>query len=138
LTKKAIPGWFFKITEYAEELLSAIDNIDWPEHIKTMQRNWIGRSEGCEVNFATTDGQIIPVFTTRPDTLFGATFFVMAPEHSLVDTITTDEYRAEVQAYVEEAIGYSEIERSSEKRSKTGVFTGGYVINPINSEKVPV
>ena len=136
--KREIPAWYFRITAYADELLSGLDEIDWPEPIKAMQRNWIGRSEGAEVVFRTEAGDPVPVFTTRPDTLFGVTFFALAPEHPLVKSITTQGQREAVDDYVRAAAGRSEIERMTETAQKTGVFTGGYVINPINGERVPV
>ncbi len=136
--KREIPAWYFRITAYADELISGLDGVDWPEPIKAMQRNWIGRSEGCQVIFQTETGQPVPVFTTRPDTIYGVTFFVMAPEHPLVDALTTPEQRSQVEAYVAQAARQSEVERMLETRQKTGVFTGGYVINPINGARVPV
>ncbi|MEW5868739.1 MAG: leucine--tRNA ligase [Chloroflexota bacterium] len=137
ITRREIPAWYFKITAYADELISGLETVDWPEPIKAMQRNWIGRSEGCEIVFHSQEGDPLPVFTTRPDTVFGVTFFVLAPEHPLVEKLTTPERRAEVQAYVEQAARQSEVERMLEKREKTGVFTGGYVINPLNGERIP-
>ena len=138
VTRKKIPAWFFRITAYADELITGLDEIDWPDAIKNMQRNWIGRSEGCEVIFHTTEGVPIPVFTTRPDTLYGVTFFGLAPEHDLVLQITPASHRAAVEAYLAKASALSEIERMREDREKTGVFTGAYVINPLNQEKAPV
>jgi len=138
ITRREIPAWYFRITSYAEELLSGLDDLDWPESIKAMQRNWIGRSEGCEIFFRTTDGETIPVFTTRPDTLYGATFFVLAPEHPLSSRIATPENAQQVEVYIEQAKRQGEIERMKEKRQKTGIFTGGYVVNPINKEMIPV
>jgi leucyl-tRNA synthetase len=138
LTRREIPAWYFRITAYADELLAGLDDIDWPEPIKTMQRNWIGRSEGCEIIFRTPEGEPVGVFSTRPDTLYGATFFVLAPEHELVQSLTSDDQRAEVEAYIEQASRQSEIDRQSENRPKTGVFTGGYVYNPINAARIPV
>ena len=138
--RKEIDQWLFRITKYAEELLD-FSQIEWPEKTVTMQRNWIGRSEGAEIRFyAEIDGkrEEIPVFTTRPDTIYGATFFVMAPEHPWVEKITTPEHRAEVEAYVDQARHMTEIERMSTEKEKTGVFTGGYVTNPVNGEQVPV
>ena len=136
--KKKMKQWFFKITDYADELLDELDQIDWPAKVKTMQRNWIGRSQGAEVEFAV-DGSdhLIKVFTTRPDTLFGATFLVLAPEHKLVREITTDEQKDSVSAYCEQAMRRSEIERQGDKE-KTGVFTGAYAINPATGEKMPI
>ena len=138
--RKEIDQWLLKITDYAEELLN-FSNIDWPEKTMTMQRNWIGRSEGAEIRFfAEIDGkrEEIPVFTTRPDTIYGVTFFVLAPEHPWVEKITTPEHKAEVDAYVDQARHMTEIERMSTEKEKTGVFTGGYVTNPVNGEQVPV
>jgi leucyl-tRNA synthetase len=138
--RKEIDQWLLRITRYAEELLH-FDNIEWPEKTMTMQRNWIGRSEGAELRFFTEiEGkrEEIPVFTTRPDTIYGATFFVLAPEHPWVEKITTPEHAAEVRTYVEQVLHMTEIERMSAEKEKTGVFTGGYVTNPISGDKVPV
>ena len=135
--KKYLAQWLFKITDYAEELLD-FSNIDWPERVETLQRNWIGRSEGAEIRFEVEDYGPVEVFTTRPDTLFGATFFVMSPEHPAVERITTAEQADEVRAYVERAGRMSEIDRTDATREKTGVFTGAYAINPANGEKIPV
>lgn len=136
--KKKMKQWFFKITDYADQLLDGLNEIDWPTKIKTMQRNWIGRSQGAEVEFKVDgDGQIICVFTTRPDTLFGATFLVLAPEHKLVSELTTDDNRAVVEEYCREAIKKSEIERQGD-HNKTGVFTGSYAINPATGAKMPI
>jgi leucyl-tRNA synthetase len=137
VVQKMMEQWFFALTKYAEELLS-FEGIDWPESIKTMQTNWIGRSEGAEVTFVTEAGDEIVVFTTRPDTLWGATFMVLAPEHPLVDSLTTGEKRAAVEEYRKAAAAQSELERMEESREKTGVFTGGYAINPVNNERIPV
>jgi len=139
VSKKNLKQWFFKITDYAEEILEATDDLDWTEMVKTMQKNWIGRSEGAEVDFKI-DGsdKKITVFTTRPDTLFGATFIVLAPEHELVKSLSNDETREKVELYVSEAASKSEIERMNETREKTGVFTGSYAINPVNKEKLPI
>lgn len=140
--------WMLRITAYAQRLLDGVDGLDWPEGIKAMQRNWIGRSEGAEVDFALdrvdchdgdklTDGPI-RVFTTRPDTLYGATYMVLAPEHELVAAITTASQREAVQAYVSAASRLSERDRTDERKAKTGVFTGAYAINPVNDARVPV
>jgi len=140
VVRKEIDQWLLKISSYAEELLHFKD-IEWPEKTVTMQQNWIGRSEGAEIRFiAEIDGQqeTIPVFTTRPDTIYGATFFVLAPEHPWVEKITTPDQKAVVDAYVEQAQRMTEIERMSTEKEKTGVFTGGYVTNPLNNEKIPV
>lgn len=137
--KKDLSQWFFKITDYAEELLQMLDKIDWPEKTKAMQRHWIGKSVGAEVKFKVVDSDIaFNVFTTRVDTLFGVTYVVLAPENEIVDKITTEEHKEEVEKYKEEAKKQSEIERQSETKEKTGVFTGAYAINPINGKKVPI
>jgi leucyl-tRNA synthetase len=143
LTKKQIPAWYFRITAYADQLLEGLREIEWPEPIKLMQTNWIGRSEGTEIRFRTEPGPApdrepddLPVFTTRPDTVFGVTFMVLAPEHPLVERLTTPQRREEVLAYVERAKGTSEIDRLSLEREKSGVFTGSYAVNPLNGERV--
>src|SRR5690606_30658386 len=137
--QKNLYQWFFKITDYAEELLQGLDKIHWPEKTKLMQRNWIGKSEGAEGTFkvAGCDDEI-KVFTTRPDTLFGVTYVVLAPEHPLVDKLTTEEFRENVNKYRESVKSLTEIERTSTVKEKTGVPTGAYAINPMNGEKVPV
>jgi leucyl-tRNA synthetase len=137
--KRGLPQWFFRITAYADRLLSDLDLIDWPDSIKTMQRNWIGRSEGVEFEMKI-DGRddALLVFTTRVDTVFGVSFAVLAPEHPLVKQITSDDRRAEVDEYVRKASLETEIERLSTERERTGVFTGAYAVNPMNGEKVPV
>jgi len=145
--------WVLRITDYAERLLNDLDKLpDWPESIKQMQREWIGRSEGAEVEFLLApsaqapragegvggEGSKLRVFTTRPDTLFGATYMVLAPEHPLVSQITTDDYRTEVEAYIAAAKAKSEIERGDDTKEKTGVFTGAYAVNPVNDEEIPI
>ena len=147
--KKNLDQWFFRITDYADELLDH-SKIDWPERICTMQKNWIGRSEGANVTFPVADspspglrergagGEGIVVFTTRPDTLWGATFMVLAPEHPLVDKLTTPERREAVEAYKFQAARQSEIERMSAEREKTGVFIGAYAVNPVNGQRIPI
>ncbi len=135
--KKDLEQWFFRITNYADELLD-FSGMDWPEHVKLLQTNWIGRSEGANVTFRTEEEVEIPIFTTRPDTLWGATFMVLAPEHPLVQKLTTSEQRAAVDAYVGEAVRQTDIQRLALNKEKTGVFTGGYAINPVNGERVPV
>ena len=136
--KKKMKQWFFKITDYADELLEGLDEVDWPAKIKTMQRNWIGRSQGAEIEFMVDGGEeSIKVFTTRPDTIFGATFMVLAPEHRLVPSLTTDKNRAEVEKYCKQAIKKSEIERQGD-HDKTGVFTGSYAINPATGDRMPI
>ncbi|AFH50348.1 Leucyl-tRNA synthetase [Ignavibacterium album JCM 16511] len=137
--QKNLYQWFFKITDYAEELLQGLDKINWPEKTKTMQRNWIGKSEGAEVYFKVVGiDDEIKVFTTRPDTLFGVTYVVLAPEHPLVDKITKDEFRKSVEDYRDSIKSLTEIERTSTVKEKTGVPTGAFAINPVNGEKVPV
>ena len=135
--KKELEQWFFRITDYADELLD-FSQLDLPENIKKLQTNWIGRSEGANVRFKTEQGDEMEIFTTRPDTLWGATFMVLAPEHPLVEKITTDEQHAEVHSYVEQAVRQTEIERESTDREKSGIFTGGYAINPVNKERIPI
>ncbi len=136
--KRTLTQWFFKITAYAEELLRDLDTLDWPEHVRTMQRNWIGRSEGANVTFRSERGDEIVVFTTRPDTLWGATFMVLAPEHPLVDELTSPDRCREVEEYKESAARRTEVERLSTEREKTGVFIGAYAINPVNGERIPI
>jgi leucyl-tRNA synthetase len=137
VVQKLMEQWFFSITKYADELLS-FEGLDWPDPIRAMQANWIGRSEGAEVTFRTESDDEIVVFTTRPDTLWGATFMVLAPEHPLVDSLTTSDRREVVDAYRVAAAGRSELERMEETKEKTGVATGGYAINPVNGEQIPV
>lgn len=138
VVKKPMKQWFFKITEYADALLDEIPALDWPDKIKTAQENWIGRSQGAEVEFGVAGGDVVTVFTTRPDTIFGATFLVLAPEHPLVQRLVTDETRQAVESYVGEAVKKSEIERSSEGKDKTGVFTGSHAVNPATGEQIPI
>jgi leucyl-tRNA synthetase len=141
--KRDLPQWYLRVTKYADELLD-FSGLDWPEPIKVMQTNWIGRSEGAEIEFTTAPaahhpgGEAIRVFTTRPDTLFGATFMVLAPEHPLVPTLTAPDKRAEVEAYVAAARERTEIERLSTERDKTGVAIGAEAINPVNDERIPI
>ncbi len=135
--KKNLEQWFFKTTQYAEELLSYAA-IDWPERVQTLQTNWIGRSEGASVIFHTDQGDEFEIFTTRPDTLFGATFMVLAPEHPLVNKITKPERKAEIEAYLAETLRQSDLQRESTDKEKTGVFTGGYAINPVNGKRIPI
>ena len=134
--KKKMKQWFFKITEYADELLDDIDALDWPDKIKTMQKNWIGRSVGAEREFKV-GGRKIKVFTTRPDTIMGATFLVVAPEYPELDYLVTDDTRDAVTKYKQDALKKSEIERQ-ENKEKTGVFTGSYAVNPATKEKIPI
>src|SRR5437773_430371 len=138
--------WMLRITAYAERLLEDLGVVDWPEPIREMQRNWIGRSEGAEVDFvipqASSSSRSVPsspirIFTTRPDTLFGATFMVLAPEHPLVEVVTTSDNRAAVNAYKAEAARKSDLERTEIAKKKTGVFTGGFAVHPVNGESIP-
>ena len=139
VSRKRIRQWILKITAYAERLLNDLDDLDWSEPVKQMQRNWIGRSEGANVRFAI-DGHTstLEVYTTRPDTLFGATYMVLAPEHPLVDTITTANQKSAVASYVEAAAKKSDLERTGLSKEKTGVFTGACAVNPVNNEKIPI
>ena len=147
--KRPLKQWMLRITAYAERLASDLDLVDWPESVRLMQRNWVGKSEGAMVDFEIaqpnsqrSDGlgsdSIITVFTTRPDTLFGATYMVLAPEHELVDAITTDAQRAAVEQYRKTAAAKSDVDRMAETKQKTGVFTGAYAINPVNGEQIPI
>jgi leucyl-tRNA synthetase len=139
VVQKELEQWFFKITDYADRLLEGLDHLDWPEKIKSMQRNWIGKSEGAQVEFKVDGGSdSITVFTTRPDTLFGATYMVLAPEHELVDSLTSKDKVEEIKKYKKQAGTKSALERTELQKDKTGVFTGSYAINPVNNEKIPV
>lgn len=146
VVKKPMKQWFFKITEYADQLLADIPALDWPDKIKQAQTNWIGRSEGAEVRFALdkpaaateSDAADITVFSTRPDTLFGATFLVLAPEHPLAQHLARGDAQETVLAYIAEAVKKSEIERTNDTKDKTGVFTGSYAINPATGERIPI
>ncbi len=137
VVQKMMEQWFFRITKYADELLD-FNQLDWPEPVRIMQTNWIGKSEGAWVTFKTEQGDPIEIFTTRPDTLWGATFMVLAPEHSLVEKITTPQQRQSVEAYKAQTARITEIERTAESSEKSGVFTGGYAINPVNGERIPI
>ena len=138
VTRRHMTQWCFRITAYAEELLSGLDKLDWPEKTKLMQRNWIGKSTGGEITFATESGRPFTVFTTRPDTIFGVTYMVFAPEHPMVDELTTPEHKEEIEAYKEYAAKASEIDRLSSTREKTGAFTGSYAVNPMTGERIPI
>ncbi|MCZ0874280.1 leucine--tRNA ligase [Peribacillus sp. AS_2] len=137
--RRPMKQWMLRITAYADRLIDDLNDVDWPENIKDMQRNWIGRSEGAEVTF-NIDGfdETFTVFTTRPDTLFGATYAVLAPEHPFVDKITTADQSAAVEAYLDEVKHKSDLERTDLAKDKSGVFTGAYAINPVNGEKMPI
>ncbi len=137
--RKNIRQWILRITAYADRLLADLEKLDWPEPIKMMQRNWIGRSEGANVTFKLAQGEgAIEVYTTRPDTLFGATYMVLAPEHPLVEKITTSAQRRAVRDYVESANRKSDLERTDLAKEKSGVFTGAYAVNPVNGRQIPV
>jgi len=137
--KRLLSQWFLKITDYAEQLLTDLNTLEgWPDRVKLMQANWIGKSTGAEVTFKTESGGDLTVFTTRPDTLWGATFMVLSPEHPLVAKLTTEEQSEAVQAYQKDASTKSEVDRMMEDREKTGVWTGSYAINPVNGEQVPI
>ncbi len=137
--KKTLKQWLLRITDYADRLIDGLQTVDYPSRIADQQINWIGRSTGAEVDFALEGSkEKITVFTTRPDTLFGASFLVLAPEHDLVEQITTDEHRAAVNSYIKAAQAKSEIERQDASREKTGAFTGAYATNPVNGERVPI
>jgi len=138
IEKKNLKQWMLKITAYGDRLLADLAGTDWPHSTRLMQENWIGRSEGAEVDFALEGGGKLTVFTTRPDTLYGATYMVLAPEHPLTAKLTTPEKKAEVEAYVAAAAGKSDLERTELAKDKTGVFTGAYAVNPVNGEKLPV
>jgi len=142
VVRRPMRQWMLRITAYAERLLNELDGLDWPEGIKLLQRNWIGRSEGAEVDFSVAGiddrGYKIRVFTTRPDTLYGATYMVLAPEHSLVDLIVTEEQWPAVREYRERAARKSDLERTELAKEKTGVFSGAYAVNPVNSERIPI
>ncbi len=137
--KKSMKQWFFKITNYADALLDNIEDLDWPQKIKTAQTNWIGRSVGAEIQFKVADSEdVITVFSTRPDTIFGASFVVLAPESALAAKLATGEFKESTEAYIKDAVKKSEIERTNDTKEKTGVFTGSYAINPLTGENVPV
>ncbi len=136
--RRPMRQWMLRITAFAERLLDGLDSLDWPESIKLLQKNWIGRSEGAFVDFALESSDKLTVYTTRPDTLFGATYMVLAPEHPLVARITTPEQRAAVDAYIKSAANKSERDRQDASKEKTGVFTGAYAINPVNDARIPI
>jgi leucyl-tRNA synthetase len=140
VVRKPMRQWMLKITAYADRLIDDLDDVDWPESVKEMQRHWIGRSEGAEVQFKIDghEGESVTVFTTRPDTLFGATYMVLAPEHKLVDEIVTPEQKSAIDQYRAEVAAKSDLERTDLAKTKTGAFTGAYAINPVNGKKVPI
>ncbi len=136
--RRPMRQWMLRITAFAQRLIDELDGLDWPESIKLLQRNWIGRSEGAQVTFKTESGEAITVFTTRPDTLFGATYMVLSPEHPLVEQLTTDAQRKAVQAYQKTVAAKSDLERTELVKEKSGVFTGAYAVNPVNQERIPI
>ena len=139
VVRKPMKQWMLKITEYADRLIDDLDLIDWPENIKEMQRNWIGKSIGATIRFQEeSTKEEIEVFTTRADTLFGATYMVLAPEHSLVDKIVTEQYKSDVAAYLKKTQLKSDLERTDLNKDKSGVFTGAYAINPVNNQRIPI
>ena len=139
VVRKPMRQWMFRITEYAESLLEGLDELDWPESVKDLQRNWIGKSEGCEVKFKVKDIDInITVYTTRPDTLFGATYIVLSPEHPLVHEIVAPEKQTEVDDYIKLASTKSDFDRGEVNKNKTGVFLGSLAINPVNKAEIPI
>ena len=137
---KNIDQWFFKITNYADELLNGLDQLDWPERVKTMQRNWIGKSEGTLVNFHIKGSDdVIPIFTTRPDTLFGVTFIVFAPEHpKVMELVAGTEYEKKVKKFINKVVIEDRFTRTAEDKEKEGMFIGKYAINPLNGEEIPI
>ncbi|MEK7184426.1 MAG: leucine--tRNA ligase, partial [Patescibacteria group bacterium] len=137
--QRQLAQWFLKITNYADELLDDLDGLDWPEPIKAMQRNWIGRSEGATITFSLKENeQTIEVFTTRPDTLYGVTYLVLAPEHPLVPSLWTDQTQGQVQSYIQQATAKTELDRQIQTQQKTGVFTGSYAIHPLTGQDLPI
>ena len=136
--KREMAQWYFKTTAFAQELLDNLEKIDWAERTKIAQKNWIGRSQGAEVSFQVENGPEFKVFTTRPDTLFGVTYMVFSPEHSMLDEITTDDCKEALAEYRQNASRLTEVDRQSDEREKTGVFTGAYAVNPVNNERIPI
>ena len=138
VVKRPMKQWVMRITDYADRLLNDLTELDWPESIKLSQKNWIGKSEGAQIKFPIDKNNYIEVFTTRPDTIFGATYLVLAPEHPLINKITKDEFSKEISHYIEETSKKSDLERQENEKNKTGVFTGAYAQNPISKKKVPI
>ena len=137
--KRPLKQWMLRITAYSDRLEADLEGVNWPEPVKMMQRNWVGRSEGAHVDFVVAGlEEKLRVFTTRPDTLFGATYMVLAPEHELVEPITRDEFKSAVEDYRKKAAGKTDIDRMSESKTKTGVFTGGYALNPATGKQIPI
>ena len=138
VVKKPMKQWVMRITKYSERLLNDLKNLDWPESIKTSQKNWIGKSEGAEISFKVDNNKLIEVFTTRPDTIFGATYLVLAPEHKLIPKITSKDKTKLVKEYINKTLSKSELERQENEKNKTGVFIGNYALNPISNKKIPI
>ncbi|NBV29683.1 leucine--tRNA ligase, partial [bacterium] len=139
VVKKALRQWVLKITEYAERLIEDLDELDWPDYLKRLQRNWIGKSEGLEFSFITEGNKSIDVYTTRPDTIFGVTYVVLAPEHPIVLDVTTSEYKNEILDYIQKSSLKSDLDRTELNKDKSGVFTGSYVLHPLNPEiRIPI
>ena len=136
--RRPMKQWVMRITDYADRLLDDLDNLDWPESIKASQRNWIGKSSGAQISFKVDGNNKIEVFTTRPDTIFGATYLVVAPEHPIVDSIVTQAQKKEINEYKETALSKSDLERQENQKNKTGVFTGSYAVNPMSKSKIPI
>ena len=139
VVRKPMKQWVFRITDYAESLLKGLDDVDWPENVKELQKNWIGKSDGANVIFDIPSiDETISVFTTRPDTLFGATYMVLAPEHPLVDMLTKEERKKDVLKYIEISSHKSDLDRGELNKDKTGVFIGSHAVNPLNNEEIPI
>jgi len=138
VVRRPMKQWVMRITEYADRLIEDLDNLDWPDSIKASQKNWIGKSTGAEITFQIDENNTIDVFTTRPDTIFGATYLVIAPEHPILEDIITDQQRKEIEEYCKNTLLKSDLERQENQKNKTGVFTGAYAINPVSEEKIPI
>ena len=138
VVRRPMKQWVMRITEYADRLIEDLDNLDWPDSIKASQKNWIGKSTGAEITFQIDENNTIDVFTTRPDTIFGATYLVIAPEHPILEDIITDQQRKEIEEDCKNTLLKSDLERQENQKNKTGVFTGAYAINPVSEEKIPI
>ena len=136
--KKPMRQWVMRITDYADRLLEDLDELEWPESIKLSQKNWIGKSEGAQIKFEVDKKNFIEVFTTRPDTIYGATYLVLAPEHPLIPIITTTKNKKEIDQYIYQTSMKSDLERQESEKIKTGVFTGAYALNPMSKKKIPI
>ena len=136
--RRPMRQWVMRITDFSERLLEDLDTLDWPDSIKLSQKNWIGKSTGAEISFPIDNKKNIKVFTTRPDTIYGATYLVLAPEHKMVESLTTEEYKDQIINYVDKTAKKSELERQENEKNKTGVFTGSFATNPISGEKIPI